>query len=269
MPARWKPVSQSSSGLRKGRKATMPSRRHRKRTCSSRFVGRIGPAWPVVAAMMLIAVSWWPSLPAAAGDDDLIQGRAPVRTIPLAAMARLDPARFGAGIRALNGSERIQDRRWRALVDLLDILPPGARLSIVQHFFAGFPYRPDRPAAKGGDRWSSLAEFLEWGGDCEEFAIAKYRALKDSGIPSSAMQIVLARDPDSGTDHAWLQVTLAGRTLILDNRRDGLATLRELSRYRPIALLDERRLIIVAIPDVTNHPSAGVRTAHTGLPAVP
>lgn len=219
--------------------------------------------------MLLIAVLWWPSLPAGAGDDDLIKGQAPVRTIPLAAMVRLDPARFGAGIRALNGSERIRDRRWRALVDLLVVLPPGARLSIVQHFFAGFPYRPDRPPPKGGDRWSSLAEFLESGGDCEEFAIAKYRALKDSGIPTSAMHIVLARDPDRGTDHAWLQVTLAGRTLILDNRRDGLATQREMSRYRPIALLDERRLTLVAIPDVTKHPFADVRAADAGLPAAP
>ncbi len=222
--------------------------RYRARSRMFRFAGTVGPAWRLVPALLLLSLMVRPASPPLAGDAEGSSFRLGGRSIPLATMRRLDPQRFAAGLEALAGHEEIRDRRWHALLDLLAVLPPRARLPIVQHFFAGFPYRPDPRAAHGGDRWSSIAEFLESGGDCEEFAIAKYRALKDSGIPAAALHIVLARDPATGADHAWLQVTLAGRTLVLDNRLATLARPAQMARFRPVALLDDRRLLLIGAP---------------------
>ncbi len=225
------------------RRLAMRARRHR------RNGWRTAAAAVPVVAMLLAAI---PAAGASTGGRGKESDGSPPsvagRSIPLTRMARLDPDRFAAGIDALTGRERIRDRRWHALMALLEVLPPRARLPIVQHFFAGFPYRPDRPGPHGGDRWDSIAGFLETGGDCEEFAIARYRALRDSGIPADALRIVLARDRKTGADHAYLQVTLDGRTVVLDNRRDGLARPKEMTRYRPVALLNEKRLVLVADP---------------------
>jgi predicted transglutaminase-like cysteine proteinase len=45
------------------------------------------------------------------------------------------------------------------------------------------------------DRWSApLATFATGKGDCEDYAIAKYVALRDAGFPTDDLRVVLVRD---------------------------------------------------------------------------
>ena len=44
------------------------------------------------------------------------------------------------------------------------------------------------------DYWETPAEFFQKSGDCEDFAIAKYFALRDLGFPASQMRIVVLKD---------------------------------------------------------------------------
>ncbi|WP_439374593.1 transglutaminase-like cysteine peptidase [Bradyrhizobium sp. DASA03120] len=73
------------------------------------------------------------------------------------------------------------------------------------------------------DRWSSpLASFATGKGDCEDYAIAKYAALREAGFPDPDMRLLLVRDRTVRQDHAVLAARLDGRWLILDNRWAGL-----------------------------------------------
>lgn len=73
------------------------------------------------------------------------------------------------------------------------------------------------------DRWSSpLASFATGKGDCEDYAIAKYAALREVGVPDADMRLLLVRDRTVRQDHAVLAARLEGRWMILDNRWAGL-----------------------------------------------
>jgi predicted transglutaminase-like cysteine proteinase len=69
------------------------------------------------------------------------------------------------------------------------------------------------------DRWSSaLATFATTKGDCEDYAIAKYVALREAGFAAGDLKILLVRDRTVRMDHAVLAARLEARWFILDNR---------------------------------------------------
>jgi predicted transglutaminase-like cysteine proteinase len=70
------------------------------------------------------------------------------------------------------------------------------------------------------DRWASpLMTFTSGRGDCEDYALAKYAALRATGFTENDMRLLIVRLPQSQTDHAVLSVRYDGRWLVLDNRR--------------------------------------------------
>jgi predicted transglutaminase-like cysteine proteinase len=88
------------------------------------------------------------------------------------------------------------------------------------------------------DVWSSpLVTFYRGAGDCEDYAIAKYVALKQAGFPDDSLRIVVVRDALSGEGHAIAVVRLEGHWLILDNRR--LVMIEDISAkyYHPLFVL--------------------------------
>lgn len=99
------------------------------------------------------------------------------------------------------------------------------------------------------DRWSTpLATLASGRGDCEDYAIAKYVALRDAGTPTSDLRIVLVRDSVLRQDHAVLAARHDGRWLILDNLRTGLLDDGELKRYLPLFALDHEGVKLFAAP---------------------
>ena len=99
------------------------------------------------------------------------------------------------------------------------------------------------------DRWAAPAEFFARGGDCEDYAIAKYFALRELGVPSERLRIVVLHDRQRGRTHAVLAVTWEHRTLVLDNLRDRIVPWRELPHYLPIYSLNERSAWLYAGAD--------------------
>ncbi|MCB1551178.1 MAG: transglutaminase-like cysteine peptidase, partial [Alphaproteobacteria bacterium] len=56
------------------------------------------------------------------------------------------------------------------------------------------------------DYWETPVEFLTRGGDCEDFAIAKYVSLRALGVPESLLRIAVVKDLEKGIPHAILIV---------------------------------------------------------------
>lgn len=89
------------------------------------------------------------------------------------------------------------------------------------------------------DYWETLDEFLERGGDCEDFAIAKYMALKMLGVPIDDMRIVILQDENLNVAHAVLAVRDGGATYILDNQIGQVLPDSAISHYHPFYSINE------------------------------
>jgi predicted transglutaminase-like cysteine proteinase len=90
------------------------------------------------------------------------------------------------------------------------------------------------------DVWSSpLVTFTNGAGDCEDYAIAKFVALREAGISPDDLRIVIMRDTISGEDHAVAAARLDGHWLMLDNRRMAMVEDAHVRNYRPLFVIDQ------------------------------
>jgi predicted transglutaminase-like cysteine proteinase len=88
------------------------------------------------------------------------------------------------------------------------------------------------------DFWASpLATFGRGAGDCEDYAIAKFAALRLAGVASDDLRILIMRD-SRGDDHAVAAARLDGRWLTLDNRRMAMVEDADIRNYRPTYVMD-------------------------------
>jgi predicted transglutaminase-like cysteine proteinase len=91
------------------------------------------------------------------------------------------------------------------------------------------------------DVWSSpLDTFATGAGDCEDYAIAKFVALRMAGVSPDDLRIVVMRDTIRGEDHAVAMARLDDRWLTLDNRRMAMVEDVDLRNYRPLFVIDDR-----------------------------
>jgi predicted transglutaminase-like cysteine proteinase len=134
-----------------------------------------------------------------------------------------------------------------AALRLLSIIDSGrqhqgrARLGEINRAI-NLAIRPMSDLAQFGqeDVWSSpLVTFYRGAGDCEDYAIAKFVALRMAGIPSEDLRIVVLVDVMRGEGHAVAAVRLDGHWLILDNRRMAMVEDVAFRNYRPLFVIDQ------------------------------
>jgi len=97
------------------------------------------------------------------------------------------------------------------------------------------------------DRWSApLATFATAKGDCEDYAFAKYVALRAAGFPSDDLRMVMGRDRTMRQDHAILAARLDGRWLVLDSQRSELIEDSHVPDLTPVFAIDHRGVLLLA-----------------------
>lgn len=103
------------------------------------------------------------------------------------------------------------------------------------------------------DVWSSpLATLTRGAGDCEDYAIAKFAALRLAGVSPDDIRIVIMHDTIHGEDHAVAAARLDGRWLTLDNRRMAMVEDSDVRNYRPTFVIDQASVMRYAdAPPVT------------------
>jgi predicted transglutaminase-like cysteine proteinase len=101
------------------------------------------------------------------------------------------------------------------------------------------PYILDSANWGQSDYWATPFQFLRKSGDCEDYAIAKYMALRTLGLPASALRIVVLRDLNLGLAHAVLVVYLDGRAFVLDNQIKTVVPADSIHHYQPVYSVNE------------------------------
>jgi predicted transglutaminase-like cysteine proteinase len=84
-----------------------------------------------------------------------------------------------------------------------------------------------------------LETFTTRRGDCEDYAIAKYVALKQAGVDDEDLRLIIVRDLVVSENHAVVAARWGGKWFILDNRWLALVEDNEMHRFRPLFILEQ------------------------------
>jgi predicted transglutaminase-like cysteine proteinase len=141
-------------------------------------------------------------------------------------------------------------KRYVAILGELKARTGRAQLETANRLMNGaIRYVSDQQQHGVPDRWSAALASLAAGlGDCEDFAIAKYVALRDAGVAEKDMRMVLVRDTSIRIDHAVLAVRFEDEWLVLDNRKTFVVETASLKHYMPLFALDGEGVKLFAAP---------------------
>lgn len=107
--------------------------------------------------------------------------------------------------------------QWRNLLKAMPSISKEKKLRYINGFFNNWPSIKDIDNYGVKEYWAPPEEFLAKGGDCEDYAIAKYFALKYLSWPQEDLWIVLVRNKENQDQHAVLAARSGDKTFILDN----------------------------------------------------
>lgn len=107
---------------------------------------------------------------------------------------------------------------WHTIVKKYPAMDEMEQLRTVSGFFNMWHSKKDISIYGQKEYWANPKEFIQnQGGDCEDYAIIKYEALKSLGKPADSMWIVTLFSTSRNDFHAVLAVQTSKGIYILDN----------------------------------------------------
>lgn len=117
---------------------------------------------------------------------------------------------------------------------------PRAQLDAVNAWANAKPYVEDITNWGLPDYWETPGEFIAHGGDCEDYAIAKYFSLVRLGFAPRDLRIVIVSDSVAHDFHAVLVARIDGTDWLLDNQLSEVTALSTKPQYTAIYSLNEQ-----------------------------
>jgi predicted transglutaminase-like cysteine proteinase len=139
-------------------------------------------------------------------------------------------------------------RRFLSIVDLGRKHQGRARLGWINRA-VNLSIRPMSDWAQYGyaDYWASPLQTLSSGaGDCEDYAIVKYVALRHLGFTPDDLRLVIVRDNMLGVQHAVVAVRFEQKWVILDNRTMAMLDAKHARHYYPLFVMDDRGVKVIS-----------------------
>ena len=121
----------------------------------------------------------------------------------------------------------------------------------VNDFVNGQNYIVDSRNWGQNDYWETPVEFFQRGGDCEDFAIAKYSSLRALGVPDDRMRIAIVHDQVKNMPHAVLIVYADSGAMMLDQQIKDVRYTSQVDRYRPIFTINRTAWWMHTAPGAT------------------
>lgn len=140
--------------------------------------------------------------------------------------------RFDAQMQTQGHSPVVQ--AWKAHLELLKGRTMMEQIEGVNDYINSVHYVEDSANYRKSDYWATPIEFLKRGGDCEDYAIAKYASLRALGFSAENMRIAIVQDKVKNLPHAILIVYTTKGAFVLDNQDRRTRNEDVVTRYRPI-----------------------------------
>jgi predicted transglutaminase-like cysteine proteinase len=129
---------------------------------------------------------------------------------------------------------------WKEEMNRLKGLSQREQIEGVNAFFNQITYIEDIDNYGKTDKWATPFEFMERGGDCEDFSIAKYTSLRMLGFSTDQLRVAIVQDKIKDIPHAILIVYSDAGSYVLDNQDKQVETIAAVSRYQPIFSINTR-----------------------------
>jgi len=133
--------------------------------------------------------------------------------------------------------------RWQQLLSSLRGKEKSEQMSAVNQFVTTVRFISDQNNYGMKDYWATPREFFRRGGDCEDFAIAKYLSLLHLGWRAQDLRLLVGYDMREASDHALLLARVKGRWYVLDNLTNKIAMQRERGQFTPYYALSYRSVV--------------------------
>ena len=151
---------------------------------------------------------------------------------------------------------------WKNLTEYAKTTPELELFRAVNGYFNQWRSKKDEDTWDTPEYWAAPEEFiLHRGGDCEDYAIAKYFALRFFGINADRLRIVVVKRKNEDNTfaeqlHAVLAVSANGTWFILDNNARPKNNIFPHTQYKgrfiPLYSLNERSAWMHESQDATN-----------------
>ena len=130
-------------------------------------------------------------------------------------------------------------RAWSRLMAESAQLSKREKLHNINAFINRWPHKLDHELYGRREYWASPSEFMARSGDCEDYAIAKFFALRQLGFANEELRIVILWDEIRAIGHAVLAVYLQDEILILDNLSQMITSHGRYRHYIPQYSMNE------------------------------
>lgn len=158
-------------------------------------------------------------------------------------------SRFDRSLHDPDGQKVI--RQWKADLEPMKGETVGTMARKVNTLVNRHPYINDSRNWGRSDYWSTPVEFFTRGGDCEDFAIAKYASLRLLGVPEERLRIAIVHDKIKDMPHAILIVYAENGPLVLDNQVKDALEADTVNRYKPIFSINRTAWWLHTAPERT------------------
>jgi predicted transglutaminase-like cysteine proteinase len=132
-----------------------------------------------------------------------------------------------------------QTRKWLSFLENTRDLPPHEQVEAVNHYMNKFKFISDVDNYKVSDYWATPMEFMRRGGDCEDYAFAKYVSLRALGFKEEQLRIAIVFDTQLQMPHAVLVVYQDDEALVLDNQAEDVKSAGNIPQYAPIYSINQ------------------------------
>jgi predicted transglutaminase-like cysteine proteinase len=152
--------------------------------------------------------------------------------------------------------------QWQKLAAKMPGLSAEDALRHVNGFFNGWPSKKDTNTYGKEEHWATPEEFVRNnGGDCEDYAVVKYMALRNFGVPAENMWMLLVYDRGRSAYHAVLAVYAGDRLFMLDNlSRPSYLLIPEavfLKTFTPLVAVNENGILLCTPTNAEGNVEAG------------
>lgn len=157
--------------------------------------------------------------------------------------------RFDRELKTANAQSEIN--KWQQSLRKFQGMPLKTMADKVNAFVNESRYITDSKNWGQSDYWATPVQFLQRGGDCEDFAIAKYTALRTLGVPENRLRIAIVHDNLKNIPHAILIVYTDQGAYLLDNQQKEMVNAERYQRYRPIFSINRQAWWLHTAPKST------------------
>lgn len=130
-------------------------------------------------------------------------------------------------------------QQWLGMLAGLENASPEEKIEKVNAYMNKVKFLSDADNYGVRDYWATPMEFMQNGGDCEDYAFAKYVSLQALGFNKNDMRLAIVYDHVMRMPHAVLVVYDRGQAKILDNQNPAVLESAEITRYKPIYSISE------------------------------